>query len=486
MKGLQPNSVIGGKYRLEKPLGSGSMGAVWAARNCLTDRAFAVKFMLPQFARDPLLVHRFLNEAKVCGRLEHPAIVEIYDLGVANELEGAPFLVMELLRGEGLDALLERSPRLDPAQLCPLIVEIASALDQAHQQGVVHRDVKPSNLFLHRERAGNIQPKLLDFGVSKILEGRDGDDDITRVGSVLGSPLYMSPEQARGQSDVDGRSDLWSLGVVLYEALSGELPFPAGNYNAVLAAILTTRHRPLREVAPHVPAALAELVELCLVKERNRRLSSAAQLAERLETLLLDLPASPLSRRSLPSVAPTFDESTEVMSREALLALFPAEDRAPRGEDDPPLSRTSLLRRALLAELGAAVNTSKTDDISEKTLPRLEAAQRKQQLEEQVQSFAQRVSQLPPEPISKGPVASDETPLQTVEQATALREVRAQLKPTAAEVEEPTRVREAAPVAAPTPRSPVAEGAPGRGGRRWLLVVLVVLVLVIVGGLARR
>lgn len=239
-------------------------------------------------------------------------------------------------------------------------------------------------------------------------------------------------------------------------------------------------------------AALAELVELCLVKERNRRLSSAAQLAERLETLLLDLPTSPLYRRSLPSVAPTFDESTEVMSREALLALFPAEDRAPRREDDPPLSRTSLLRRALLAELGAAVDTSKTDDISEKTLPRLEVAQRKQQLEEQVQSFAQRVSQLPPEPISEGPVASDETPLQTAEQATALREVREQLKPMAAEIEEPTRVREAAPVAAPTPRSPVAERASGRGGRRWLLVVLVVLValvalvLVIVGGLARR
>ncbi|MCS6898495.1 MAG: serine/threonine-protein kinase, partial [Myxococcales bacterium] len=428
---LQPNDVVGGKYRLEKLLGSGSMGAVWAARNQLTDRAFAIKFMLPEYAEEPTLVQRFLNEAKICGRLDHPSIVEIYDLGIAEELEGAPFLVMELLRGEGLDAMLERMGKIEPIQLCPLLVEIASALDQAHQQGIVHRDVKPSNIFLHRTRNGEVVPKLLDFGVSKILEGRDATLEITRVGSVLGSPLYMSPEQARGQSDIDHRTDIWALGVVLYEALSGELPFPPGHYNAVLSAILTSRHRPLREVVPSVPAPLSDLVDLCLIKDRNRRLASAAQLATRLEEVLIHLSLTPSSHRSTPAPAATSSEdSTEVMSREDLMAILPRPSgEAPalaetESEEEAPLSRTAQLRRELLAELGSVVSTSKTDDISEKIPLPSEKALRVQRLEAQLQEITQE-----PMPNSQEPATDSQAVEQLLATSQAIQAAREQLAP---------------------------------------------------------
>ena len=195
---LKPGEVVGGKYRLEKLLGEGAMGTVWASRNEKTDRAFAVKFMLPQFAKDATLVQRFLNEARVCGRLDHPSLVEVYDLGVAAEYGNAPFLVMELLRGEGLDVLLTRVGKVDPRRICPLMLEVSSALDLAHQSGIVHRDIKPANIFLHRTRSGDILPKILDFGVSKTV-GDDADCNLTRAGTLLGSPLYMSPEQAAGR-----------------------------------------------------------------------------------------------------------------------------------------------------------------------------------------------------------------------------------------------------------------------------------------------
>jgi serine/threonine-protein kinase len=282
---LQAGALVGGKYRLERLIGQGSMGAVWAARNEMTDRAFAVKFMLPVYAGQPALVQRFLHEARVCGRLEHPSLVDIYDLGTAAEVGGAPFLVMELLRGEGLDTLLRRVTRLDTRHICPLLFEVAGALDLAHEAGIVHRDIKPANIFLHRSRKGVIVPKLLDFGVSKSLS--EVELELTQVGSVVGSPLYMAPEQAQGQTDIDSRADVWALGVILYESLSGQLPFPDGKYNAVLSSILTQRPRPLRDLVPGVPFALSDIVDLCLVKDRNRRMASAAQLASKLEEIIL-------------------------------------------------------------------------------------------------------------------------------------------------------------------------------------------------------
>jgi serine/threonine protein kinase len=395
------------------------MGTVWAARNERTDRAFAVKFMLPQYAKDATLVQRFLNEARVCGRLEHISLVEIYDLGVAEEFGGAPFLVMELLRGEGLDALLLRMRRLDPRRVCPLILAVSQGLDLAHQAGIVHRDIKPANIFLHRDKksGGEIVPKILDFGVSKTVGMSEAELALTRAGTLLGSPLYMSPEQARGQTDIDARSDVWALGVILYQAIAGVVPFNETNYNAVLAAILSHRHRRLNEVIPGLPDILSETVDLCLVKDRNRRMATAAQLAARLEDVLLFYeatePAVPPSSWSLahgphtdrappPSGARQVDvptaprlpsapqlreisDATEVMDRSLLPDAIRRELRA-AGElkpepvhekdeidvdvgeealdgEESSSSRSVFLRRQWLADLAAAVNTAKTDDI---------------------------------------------------------------------------------------------------------------------------
>ena len=418
---LTAGDVVGGKYRLEKLLGEGAMGTVWAARNERTDRAFAVKFMLPQYAKDATLVQRFLNEARVCGRLEHAALVEIYDLGVAEEFGGAPFLVMELLRGEGLDALLLRMRRLDARRICPLILAVSQGLDLAHQAGIVHRDIKPANLFLHRDKksGGEIVPKILDFGVSKNIGMSEEELALTRAGTLLGSPLYMSPEQARGQTDIDARSDVWALGVILYQAIAGVVPFNETNYNAVLAAILSHRHKPLNEIVAGVPDILSETVDLCLVKDRNRRMATAAQLAARLEDVLLFYeatePAVPPSSSSAvargphterappPSGARAVDiptaprmpvaqvrelsDATEVMDRSSLPDAVRRElraageiknDPAKLGKDDIDVdvggdeapdseesssSRSVFLRRQWLADLAAAVNTAKTDDI---------------------------------------------------------------------------------------------------------------------------
>lgn len=338
--------LVGGKYRLEKLLGEGAMGEVWAARNERTDRAFAVKFMLSQYARDPTLVQRFLNEARVCGRLEHPSLVEIYDLGIADEFGGAPFLVMELLRGEGLDSLFQRVGKVEGRKFIPVMVEVSQALELAHQAGIVHRDLKPANIFLHRNRKGEVIPKILDFGVSKSTSA-ENELGLTQAGMILGSPLYMSPEQARGQTDIDPRADLWSLGVILYQALAGVVPFNENNYNAVLSAILTHKHRSLREIDRTIPQLLSNAVDECLVKDRNRRMVSAAKLAERLEEVMLyyarlELPAKSTRPRApeVPSRsvagrsvrgAPTppqdlaggeSSEATEVMDRDSLREVF--------------------------------------------------------------------------------------------------------------------------------------------------------------------
>ncbi|MFO0661670.1 MAG: serine/threonine-protein kinase [Polyangiaceae bacterium] len=455
--------LVGGKYRLEKLLGEGAMGEVWAARNERTDRAFAVKFMLSQYARDATLVQRFLNEARVCGRLEHPSLVEIYDLGIADEFGGAPFLVMELLRGEGLDSLFQRVGKVEGRKFIPIMLEVAQALDLAHQAGIVHRDLKPANIFLHRNRKGEVVPKILDFGVSKSTSA-ENELGLTQAGMILGSPLYMSPEQARGQTDIDPRADLWSLGVILYQALAGVVPFNENNYNAVLSAILTHKHRTLRDIDRSIPQLLSNAVDECLVKDRNRRMASAAKLAQRLEEVMLyyarlelppksvrpkapEMPSRPASGRAGRG-APTppqdlaggeGSEATEVMDRDSLREVFasngwatpgaiaprkiqsqpirggaaaqPAAPPAPRPptpsleslepeEGESPSSRTAVLRRAWIADIASVLQTSKTDDIAEDAIDRsTERSIRVARVKTMSEAIEQELESTPPPPI---------------------------------------------------------------------------------------
>ncbi len=351
--------LVGGSYRLEKLLGKGTMGTVWAARNVHTTRTFAVKILLTEHAKDPLLVKRFLNEARVSARLEHPSLVEVYDIGVVDELGGAPYMVMELLRGEDLERLLERQGTLEVWQSAPALVEVASALHVAHAAGIVHRDLKPSNIFLHRGHGGKIVPKILDFGVARTDESEKLG--LTQAGTIVGTPLYMSPEQATG-SAVDLRTDVWALGVILYESLSGTFPFLEPTFADTLAAIVERPERPLADAVPGVPLAISELVSDCLEKAPAARLASADVFATRLRAILRDLqedePAPYSTLGSLPEPSRSWEgDATEVIPQGALPSAQ-LEDLVHSAGSE--VESSSALWGAWMAR---AVHTDHTDDV---------------------------------------------------------------------------------------------------------------------------
>src|SRR5262245_61541308 len=216
-----PGNLIGSRYRLLRLIGQGGMGAVWAAKNEAIARDVAIKVIRPDvIARDPTALARFFNEARICGSIRHPGIVDVLDLGRAED--GSPFLVMELLSGRSLENLLIAG-RIQPLEILPIVRDVARTIALAHAQGVVHRDLKPANIFLHAMPTGEVVTKVLDFGISKVVvrgaRGRSVDD------AVVGSPAYMSPEQAEARTEVDGRSDVYALGVILFQAMSGRFPF---------------------------------------------------------------------------------------------------------------------------------------------------------------------------------------------------------------------------------------------------------------------
>jgi eukaryotic-like serine/threonine-protein kinase len=302
---VDAGDLISGKYRLQRTLGAGSMGSVWAARNELTNRDFAVKFLLPGLSKNEEALNRFFLEARACGQIRHPAIVDVYDMGQAED--GSPYLVMELLEGEGFDQRLARQGYMRSVDVCRYLTTVARGLDEAHTRGLVHRDLKPANIFFAIDKSGDVTPKILDFGISKEISSEHFDFVKTHTGAVLGSPAYMSPEQARGELDIDARTDLWSLGVIMYEALTGKLPFDANNYNALMLCIITERHRPLVEVMPEVPSELSQLVDKALEKEPQKRLKSAGELADRLERIYCKLTDTPMSRPERALSVPPLD-----------------------------------------------------------------------------------------------------------------------------------------------------------------------------------
>ncbi|GAC1572141.1 MAG: hypothetical protein NVS3B20_04070 [Polyangiales bacterium] len=301
---LKAGDLIGGRYRLIRPIGEGAMGVVWSARNELTDRDFALKLMLPEAAKHPQGLQRFFREAKASGRLRHRSIIEVYDLGTVEDipgdphhpLSGTPYLVMELLEGEPLDALIKRDPPLLPGTIFHILADIARGLDLAHENGIVHRDLKPANIFLHRSPEGPIIPKILDFGISKLAD-QSFDEVQTSAGTIVGSPAYMSPEQARGEIDIDRRCDIWALGVILYKALTGVLPFTAASQAALARAIDTVNPKSLESHRPDRPPVSSALVHRCLAKERDGRVSTAREFAAAVDDIVRDhdLPAQVLS-----------------------------------------------------------------------------------------------------------------------------------------------------------------------------------------------
>jgi eukaryotic-like serine/threonine-protein kinase len=335
---MEAGQTIAGKYRLNRPLGAGGMASVWSATNVYTDRQFAIKFMLPQVAGTPEAARRFLREAKVSGRINHPNIIEVIDVGQAQD--GALFLVMELLSGLSLDAAVRRrNPPMTVRDFLAIMRDVASALGAAHAAGVIHRDLKPTNIFLHTDRNGKVVPKLLDFGVSKVLE--EGREGLTAVGTVLGSPLYMSPEQAMGADGIDGRTDVFAFGAILFEALCGRRAYSGANLHALIVAIATTAPRNIDDLAPELPPTLRALIRECMARDKAQRLASFQVVAERLTAVIdhLEAPDRRLpdaSQGSLPEEGKTPRPNEPNHNRTGERAAPPAAGDS--GGTSPPIS----------------------------------------------------------------------------------------------------------------------------------------------------
>jgi serine/threonine-protein kinase len=276
--------VLAGRYRVVRLIGQGGMGAVYEAQHTTVGRRFAVKFLRPELSLRPDLLARFRREALTVGALESENIVSVVDCGEAND--GLPYIVMELLAGEDLASFLGREAPLPVPRAVDLIVQVCRALETVHATGIVHRDLKPANLFLCTRGDGLDLVKVLDFGIVKLgLEGSDGGSPpsaITRPGSMIGTPFYMPPEQARGDQELDHRADIYALGVILFEALTAAKPHPGDSYNAVLYHILMHPPTPVDTLRPGLPRALAAVVHRALASLPGDRQASVAELAREL------------------------------------------------------------------------------------------------------------------------------------------------------------------------------------------------------------
>lgn len=268
--------VLAETYRLERLLGEGGMGVVYEASHSRLGRSFAVKMLYPEVAANTEAVSRFEREARVTSELGHRSIVEIIDFN--RTTQGEPYIVMELLSGEDLEHRLARDGRLS-LEICTQVVrQVASALSSAHEHGVIHRDLKPSNVFICDDDlpGEGSRVKVLDFGISKVVGAASA---ITRTRFTMGTPGYMSPEQAEGRSrEVDQRTDVFSLGAILYEMLGGHPPFEGESIPTVLYKIVHEDPRPLRQLDPGLPPALEALVGRALAKSKERRFDSMGEL----------------------------------------------------------------------------------------------------------------------------------------------------------------------------------------------------------------
>jgi len=273
---FRQGEVVAGRYELVRRLGTGGMGVVWVALSRGLGVEVALK-LLHDASADEVAVERMAREARAAALLGHSGIVRVLDFGRTEN--GQPFMAMELLQGEDLYRLLKRDGRLSAVDAVSLILPVVDALVIAHKHGIVHRDLKPENLFVARDALGRIEPKILDFGIAK-LESAD-DKRLTHVGALLGSPAYLSPEQAEGVDGVDHRTDIWALGVVLYELVTGELPFDGKTCNAVLRSIANDQPRPIVELAAGNDG-LWTIIRKCLRKDPGDRWGSMQALGEAL------------------------------------------------------------------------------------------------------------------------------------------------------------------------------------------------------------
>ena len=295
---VEAGDVLKGRFLIEHRIGSGGMGVVYGGRHLELDQPIAIKFLLADDAeRD---VRRFLKEARAVASLDSPHVARVLDAGVMATRRGGvlPFIVMEQLKGSDLQAFLALRGRLPVAEAVEYLIQACSGVAEARAAGIVHRDLKPANLFLTARRDGAPLIKLLDFGISKNLAHppRSVDLSLTGEGETVGSPLYMSPEQARAARHIDERADIWSLGVILHELLTGTSAFAGETVSELLGEVLYAQPRPIRQHAPDVPPELISVVLRCLQKERDARYATVEELAKALAPFRSEKALAPFSR----------------------------------------------------------------------------------------------------------------------------------------------------------------------------------------------
>ncbi len=275
------DDVLADKYRIERELGRGGMGIVLSAIHLQLEERVAIKFLLPDLAHDPALVARFLREGRAAIKIRSEHVVRVRD--VATLPGGTPYMVMEYLKGKNFEELLEEQGRL-PAELAvDHLLQATEALAEAHALGMVHRDLKPANLFLAHRADGSPCVKVLDFGITKVTDATDTVNfDATKTSIIMGSPRYMSPEQMRSTRSIDARADIWALGVILHELITGAAPFDGTTMPDLLAAILQDPPPPLRQRRPDVPQELEAIVAKCLEKDPAARFANVADLTQAL------------------------------------------------------------------------------------------------------------------------------------------------------------------------------------------------------------
>ena len=266
---LPPTPMVGGKYKLGRLLGEGGMGAVYEAEHTGLGVKVAVKLLNEMFTADPSALSRFRREARAAAAIRHPSIVEVTDTGTDDE--GVPFIVMELLHGESLSSLLRRERVLPPVTAVAICSQILAGLAAAHDKGVIHRDLKPGNIILARNDDGSTQVKILDFGISKFASGNVTSGDVTAAGAVIGTPRFMAPEQAKGQADLDGRIDIYAVGVLLYRMLTGRLPFAAKTQEEIIQQILEGKPVLPRELRPEITPELEMVILKAMAQDRDQR-----------------------------------------------------------------------------------------------------------------------------------------------------------------------------------------------------------------------
>ncbi len=280
--GVQPGDVLAGKYRVERILGAGGMGVVVAAHHIQLDEKVALKFLIPEALGNAEALARFEREARAAVKIKSEHVARVSDVGKLEN--GAPYMVMEYLEGDDVSTLLQQQGTLPVEQAVDFILQTCEAIAEAHTLGIVHRDLKPANLFCIRRRDGQLSIKVLDFGISKLTLGAaDGsgnrDMGMTRTTAVIGSPIYMSPEQMKSSRNVDARTDIWSLGVIFFELLTGRVPFEGDTVTELAIRIATEPAPPLSAFRAGLPPGLEPVVAGCLAKSPDQRFQNVGALA---------------------------------------------------------------------------------------------------------------------------------------------------------------------------------------------------------------